>query len=153
MFGTEELADLFGRATLELSQHATLRDSVDALRKRHQALIEQSGAPSPELRAMVMDFGGQLLAHFAVEEREEYFAALVEQSPELAEPIADLKREHREMEGLVGDLQRSTTTQQFVSALAQLLDRFALHERREAALLEKFFCEDHPLLKSAHKNG
>jgi len=144
MVGHHELADLFGRATLVLSQHAMLRDSVDALRKRRETEVDRSGPPSPELVAEVMSFVGQLLAHFAVEERHEYFGALAEESPELHGPIADLKREHREMESLVVDLQTAATTQKFVSRLAQLLDRFALHERREAALLEGFFCGDHP---------
>jgi len=138
------LPDLFGRATLVLSQHAMLRDSVEAIRKRRETVVDQSGPPSPELLAMVMDFGRQLLAHFAVEERKEYFGALTEESPELLEPVAELKREHREMERLIGELQKAATTQQFVTLLAQLLDRFALHERREAGMLEKFFCDAEP---------
>lgn len=136
----QRIPDLFGRATLVLSQHAMLRDSVDALRRRREALVDVSGPPSPELRAMAMDFARQLLTHFAVEEREEYFGALAKESAELAEPIADLKREHRDMERLVSELQAAVTAQQFVARLSELLDRFGRHERAEAALLEKFFC-------------
>ena len=134
------LPDLFGRATLVLSQHATLRDSVEALRRRREAQVDVSGPPSPELLAMAMDFASQLLTHFAVEERDEYFGALAKESPELLEPIADLKREHRDMERLVSELQAAATAQQFVARLSDLLDRFGKHERREAALLENFFC-------------
>ncbi len=138
------LPDLFGRATLVLSQHATLRDSVAVLQKQREALIDESGPPSPELLTAVMDFARQLLAHFAVEEREEYFGALAEESPELLEPITELRCEHREMESLVHELETATTTRRLVSCLGQLLDRFATHERREAALLEQFFCREDP---------
>ena len=144
MTGYRELPDLFGRATLVLSQHATLRDSVEALRKRRETQVDKGEPPSPELVAVVMDFARQLLAHFKVEEREEYFGALAEASPELLEPIAELKREHREMESLVRELQMAATAQRFVSCLAQLLDRFTTHERREADLLGKFFYGGEP---------
>ena len=142
MTGHHELPDLFGRATLVLSEHAMLRSSVEALRRRRETAVDRSGPPSPELVAAVMDFARQLLAHFAVEERHEYFGALAEESPELVEPIRELTREHREMETLIRDLQTAATTQQFVLRLSQLLERFAAHERKETDLLERFFGAD-----------
>jgi len=138
----EELPDLFGRVTLVLGEHATLRATVATLRM-HTSSTDASGPPSPDLLAAVKDFTEQVRAHFAVEERAEYFGALGDESPELLEPIAALKAEHREMETLIGELEAAAATtvetKTLVPLLAQVLDRFVAHERREAELLDSFF--------------
>jgi hypothetical protein len=132
-------ADLFGRTTLVLSEHATLRQTVEGLRRRRANLIADSGPPPADLVAAVMDFARQLLTHFAAEERPEYFGAIVDAAPEVRDLVAELTAEHGAMRATLQDIRSARTTRAFLAHFAQLLEQFAAHERREAAMLEELF--------------
>jgi hypothetical protein len=142
---TVALPDLFGRATTVWGEHAALRATLSRLRRFSVVTGDERPEDDAELRDLLARFSEQLLEHFAAEEHEEYFGTLIADCPRLADPIARLRTEHREMMGaivLLKSLVSSGDRLEFASRLGNLLDQFLAHERAENLLLQEFFLRD-----------
>ena len=140
---TPPVPDLFGRATAVAADHAHLRTVWKSLRE-----IAHSGEPASGSREnalnLVAEFASELKEHFAAEEADGYFGALIEQRPELATLVTRLRGEHQEMLALVATLlaRGENAAVDFDSDMRKLLDRFQSHERAEARMLQEFFGRD-----------
>lgn len=137
--------DLFGRATAVAADHAHLRTVWKSLRE-----ILRSGGLAFHPRAhawqLVSEFASELSEHFAAEEADGYFGALVVERPELNALVERLRSEHQEMLEIVGRLlvagEQAWVTADVDSEMRELLDRFQSHERAEAQMLQEFFGRD-----------
>jgi hypothetical protein len=142
---TPSVPTLFGRATAVAADHAHLRTVWKKLRE-----IIQSGGlafhPRDDAWRLVSEFASELKEHFAAEEADGYFGALVEERPELHALVARLRREHGEMLEIIAVVlapgESAWTAADFATEMLDLLDRFQNHERAEARMLQEFFGRD-----------
>jgi hemerythrin len=142
---TPPVPDLFGRATAVTADHAHLRTVWKSLRE-----IVRSGGlafhPRTDASKFIDEFASELREHFAAEEAEGYFGALVAERPELHSLVGRLRQEHREMLELVAlllaPIESGEAAGDLDSVMRDLLDRFHHHERAEAQMLQEFFGRD-----------
>jgi hypothetical protein len=144
MSSSSPLPSLFGRFTSILRDHAHLGKTM---RQLHVMCASLEGAqPLPgELspRALLADLRRDLSAHFGAEEAAEYFGTVVEEAPELAEPIARLKYEHSLMleavEVLVSVAAQPPRWRELAAPTRELVAQLERHERAESTLLRRLF--------------
>lgn len=89
------------------------------------------------VRARLGGLGDALKAHFTLEE-DHYFPARREASPETAEGLEELAREHTQMRGSLETITRQLEADapgRAADTFRSLVARFAEHESREQALL------------------
>jgi hypothetical protein len=139
---SHRLPTFFGRATVAFDGHLELRESARVLRhycRTRNSAVAEGAAEPPSIASFV----AQVVAHFALEEGENYFGVLAADVPELVEHIARLRVEHRAMREDLARLAAlanlGPVPASFPEELGRFIDRLEVHERGESALLEKFF--------------
>jgi hypothetical protein len=139
----QPMPNLFGRASAVEADHAHLRDAWKRLRQFAGAQGPDA-VSSADVWPLILEFDRELREHFAAEEQEGYFGALVEEKPELRSQIERLRVEHREIAALAAELEAGSPAwdAERQSRLGRLLDRFRDHERAEAKMLQDFFGRD-----------
>ena len=141
---TPPVPNLFGRATAVAADHAHLR----TVWKRLREIVHSGGLafhPRADASKLIDQFASELREHFAAEEADGYFGALVDERPELHTLVERLRQEHREMLELVAALLaplEGGEASDRDSVMRDLLDRFQHHERAEAQMLQEFFGRD-----------
>jgi hemerythrin len=142
---TPPVPNLFGRATAVAADHAHLRTVWKSLRE----ILNSGGLafhPRVDAWKLIDEFASELKEHFAAEEADGYFGALVDERPVLHALVDRLRQEHREMLELVAILlapvEGTEAASELDSVMRDLLDRFQRHERAEAQMLQEFFGRD-----------
>lgn len=122
-----------------LSDHARLRETVSRLESACRAGGGSSAAET--LRVLTVSFSMQLREHFAAEEADGNFGAIVAERPDLSEVIRQRKAEHVDMCGILDAVDQAARRIELadlatvVSALLHLLEQ---HEAEESALIRDF---------------
>jgi hypothetical protein len=138
------LPSLFGRFTALLAGHETrslilrrLEELCDALEDGQKQLAWRIRPPT-----LVLDLQESLLTHFAVEEANTYFGAIVAERPELCERVAVLSAEHAVMSAMIAHLRELAPYPERWPEMAVpsrvLLGLLHAHEQAEARLLQDF---------------
>jgi hypothetical protein len=138
------LPTLFGRHALVLSKHEDLAAALELVRDTARQLAAEN-TPHPQelaLRALLADLRVNLERHFQAEESQEYFGALVADSPTLAGSVATLRRQHRAMLAILDALALlacgARARKQFETTVSILINTFHSHERAEALLIRGY---------------
>lgn len=135
----KDVPSLFGRVTSVLIDHAQLRKTVAQL---HSACELGSRHGSPvNLRVLTASFSVQLREHFAAEEADGNFGAIVDARPDLMDAIAQRKNEHSEMRSILDAVDgsvRRIELADLATVVSALLHLFERHEAEESALIRQF---------------
>jgi len=138
------LPTLFGRYSLVLSEHSNLETTLQRLKDAARRFNAQHMAPSQELvlSALLTDLRANLERHFQAEESEDYFGALVRESPALAPRVAALRHQHGAMLATLDALRllafEAHAWSRFERTVSVLIKTFNAHERSESLLIHGF---------------
>ncbi len=143
------LPTLFGRVTTTFSGHDHLGSTLEVLRRMCMALeSEASTALDAELTPgpLISDLLGNLSQHFAAEETDAYFGAVVAERPIFLRRILELKAEHAAMLETLLELRGMADDRLRWNAIAVPMLRFIgalhAHEQVEAMLLQEYFDQE-----------
>ncbi len=144
MTATGPLPSLFGRFTAILREHDHLRGTLGRLRVMCSELERDANPGFETSPSCVLDeLRTDLAAHFAAEEGRDYFGTVVDEAPQLALQVDELKFEHAAMLARVDELivlAADARGWQSVPAPARaLIAMLERHERSESVLLRGLF--------------
>jgi hypothetical protein len=124
------------------------RGRLDATLARMGQLYEalEGGSSDVDAAAVLSQLRVDLSLHFALEEGDEYFGAVLRERPSLSHDISALRREHGALldeldalRALAADAQRSP---RLGAAILHLVAVFREHEHKEADLLQESVLRD-----------
>lgn len=106
----------------------------------------QAGRPEVDPSALFSQLRVDLVLHFAFEEADAFFGAVLRERPSLSQAVTRLRHEHAAMleqletlKNRVGDAQHWP---ELARPTADLVDAFRKHEHEEADLLQEFVLRD-----------
>lgn len=124
------------------------RGRLDATLRRLSELTQdlQSGRLGADPRALLSELRVDWELHFALEEADAYFGAVLRERPSLSHGIAALKREHEALLAKLDQLRAQADDTEHWATLAApasaLIESFRRHEHEETDLLQDFFLRD-----------
>jgi hypothetical protein len=137
---------LFGRITALQPDHDELPEMVGRLRELQATLNELGHAAPAQPLYRIQDLALQLYAHFAAEESEAYFGALISEHPSLGPRIDNLRLDHELMVRTLASLPvraaAGATGRELSIVLGDVLDLLQAHERRENLLMQDHLLRD-----------
>jgi hypothetical protein len=145
MTATHPLPTVFGRLTTVLSEHEHLKDTQEKLVALCAALgAGQSPLPSNLAPArLIAKLRAELSRHFANEETDAHFGAVVRERPELLPRVVELRADHTTMLDLIDGLEliaaEETRWNELIAAIPVFLGQLRMHEQAESALVQEFF--------------
>lgn len=145
MSTTTSLPTLFGRITVIATEHERLGETLGRISAMCTTLESEHPDLTPDLQPgpLLVALLAELSEHFAAEEADAYFGALVQDRPTFAPQIAELRAEHRAMLETVRALCEIATKAPGSRGLSSptwgLIARLRAHERTESELLREFF--------------
>jgi hypothetical protein len=129
-----------------------------AVRKERERLAVTLARVSELCRALASGAGhvdpGTLLSqlrvdlelHFALEESDAYFGAVLRERPSLSQDVGALRKEHaallEQLDGLRAMLGEGADAARLRSPTLALLEAFRVHEHREGSLLQELVLRD-----------
>lgn len=137
---------LFGRITAVQHDHRTLMSMLGRLRDYVVALKKRDVETVVERLTLVEEFAEQLRAHFAAEEADGYFGALVSDRPSLRPHVEVLRADHDGLVVAVLEIVRVGTegvsARDLAVKLGEFLESLQSHERRENLLVQDYLLKD-----------
>lgn len=137
---------LFGRITAVQRDHTALLEMVAKLRGLQATLIGLDRDSPAQPLHLVQDFALLLYDHFAEEESDVYFGALVSERPSLAPRVENLRSDHerivRTLASIPVKAAAGTAGRELSTLLGEVLDFLQAHERRENLLMQDFLLRD-----------
>jgi hypothetical protein len=136
---------LFGSFSAVLRGHEELRQSLKRLAEMCDTL-ELGVAPRLSPEHLIHTLRSELREHFAAEEADAYFGAIVRERPALAHTVAALRQEHQKLVKEADDLEGLARDRSRWSALPRptlaLMGHLRAHEHAKTRLLQEFFLRD-----------
>ena len=131
------------------SDHRSLRESVQRLDGLLRGLAAGTGAEGVDVRSLLAEFYGRLLAHLDTEEQSGILERAARAEPRLSRPVEKLRREHDGLRagvrGLAAGPGRTPTGTDwavFHARFATFCDDLEAHEQAENDVLHSAYMED-----------
>ncbi len=142
---------LFGRLTLVHAQHQSLAALLHRLDEAARTVLDlerRPTDPTESLHGLLRLSRLELEEHFAAEEGPAHFETISADRPSLLPAIVDLRADHAAMRDSLAHLDSLTRMDDGGESLAagavELVARFRVHERAEAAMLAEYLGEPEP---------
>ena len=137
---------LFGRITAVQRDHTTLLETIARLRDLQSTLSELDDCSPIRPLHLIQDFALQLYSHFAAEEGDAYFGALISERPSLRPRVESLRADHEHIVRALAHIPvraaGGTTGREISALLGATLDFLQAHERRENLLMQDYLLRD-----------
>jgi hypothetical protein len=105
-----------------------------------------SGAGHVDAASLLSELRVDLELHFALEEGDSYFGAVLRERPSLSQDVAALRREHaallEQLDGLRALLADGADELRLRAPTLALLEAFRAHEHQEGSLLQELVLRD-----------
>jgi hypothetical protein len=141
---SKPIPTLFGRITAASSEHSRLAATLAELRETCLLADDLGRSPGVAPRSpatLLRHLHDTLSRHFAAEESEAYFGALVREYPQAAARVAALREQHPEFLAEVDRLQARALKEDATALAADvsaLVARYLAHEQVEEHLMREF---------------
>jgi hypothetical protein len=144
MTQTTTTPSLFGPSGAGPKERGRLDDTLARVGELCRALASGAGHVDPA--SLLSQLRVDLELHFALEESDSYFGAVLRERPSLSQDVGALRREHgallEQLDGLRATLSEGADQSRLRSSTLTLLEAFRAHEHREGSLLQEFVLRD-----------
>jgi hypothetical protein len=133
---------LFAPVGAAFAEAGRLDTTLARLAELHEALL--AGRPDPAPAPLLSELRSDLALHFAREEADKNFGALLRDSPGLSHAIAELKHDHLALLEQLDVLKAAASAEprDLSARLVHFLEAFRAHEHKEADLLQESVLRD-----------
>ena len=124
------------------------RGRLDAtlLKLADLSVLLQAGREDADPARLLAEWRVDLELHFALEEADSNFGALLRERPSLSHLVAELRGEHSDLLDEVDRIRPLASTRsrwpELASKTAELVERFRAHEHKETELLQESVLRD-----------
>jgi hypothetical protein len=141
---TPVMSHLFRASGAGPAERGRLDATLTRVGEVYQAL--QEGRTDVDAAAVLSQLHVDFAMHFALEESDEYFGAVLRERPSMSHELAELKRDHavllQELERLRELASGEQRPPEISAAIMRIVTDFRAHERKEADLMQESVLRD-----------